>query len=417
MALFSISATCSARSRARVGRSARLKPRTADNSEKTRSSSNPGTPYERLHPGRQPPRLAPASHSIPCSTSDPFPHHQPVPHQVLQVYVQGLGGTHPDTWRGPLLRPLRVLQASTIRSLPFHGPIMHIVNVLSILVAGVCQCLAQPAGHLASFADTDGQTTSSPRIWQERVQIRATKWTRAGPPHPDALNDFQEAAGKPDRDARARRGPAGRAGADVGLVAAPHPHGRVPAMARRDRDGPHGCPTPTVSRRFAITSSPTRPAAARRRLERAGCSCISRRGARVRIPPDVVELSVRDRPRAVATRSTSAWPTRIAGERAALHRPRQRSRRQRARQPGELRRVGRGDCSRRRAGTGNARDLRVEFLAESVYGDEAVSQSREDRPRIFQHTVLRKSDLRPLALARTEWRVRCRTHTPYLSSR
>ncbi len=54
------------------------------------------------------------------------------------------------------------------------------------------------------------------------------------------------------------------------------------------------------------------------------------------------------------------------------------------------------------AGAGTLADLQVEFLAESVGGDDVVSRCAGAGP-VFQHELTRASDGRTLALARTEW--------------
>ena len=54
------------------------------------------------------------------------------------------------------------------------------------------------------------------------------------------------------------------------------------------------------------------------------------------------------------------------------------------------------------AGAGTLADLQVEFLAESVGGDEVVSRCAGSGP-VCRHELTRSSDGRTLALARTEW--------------
>ena len=55
-------------------------------------------------------------------------------------------------------------------------------------------------------------------------------------------------------------------------------------------------------------------------------------------------------------------------------------------------------------GAGTLADLRVEFLAESVGGDEVVSRCAGSG-QVYQHELVRSSDRKRLALVRTEWRV------------
>jgi len=53
-------------------------------------------------------------------------------------------------------------------------------------------------------------------------------------------------------------------------------------------------------------------------------------------------------------------------------------------------------------GAGTLVDLQVEFLAESVAGDEIVSRCA-GAEQVYQHELVRSSDRKTLALVRTEW--------------
>lgn len=54
-------------------------------------------------------------------------------------------------------------------------------------------------------------------------------------------------------------------------------------------------------------------------------------------------------------------------------------------------------------GAGMLVDLQVEFLAESLSGDEVVSRCA-GAGQVYQHELVRSSDHKTLALVRTEWR-------------
>ena len=54
-------------------------------------------------------------------------------------------------------------------------------------------------------------------------------------------------------------------------------------------------------------------------------------------------------------------------------------------------------------GAGTLIDLQVEFLAESLSGDEVISRCSGDG-HVYQHELVRSSDGKTLALVRTEWR-------------
>jgi medium-chain acyl-[acyl-carrier-protein] hydrolase len=53
-------------------------------------------------------------------------------------------------------------------------------------------------------------------------------------------------------------------------------------------------------------------------------------------------------------------------------------------------------------GAGTLIDLQVEFLAESLSGDEVISRCAGEG-QIYQHELVRSSDRKTLALVRTEW--------------
>ncbi len=126
----------------------------------------------------------------------------------------------------------------------------------------------------------------------------------------------------------------------------------------------------------------------------------------IRVPPNVAELPVRDRPRAL----DDAFSDRLRAPDAPEN---------------ECRftvRVSDLDINRHVnlvnyiewsvesvpaeiRNTRTLRDLLVEFHAEGMFGDEAISQSRAEagKPGLFAHAVRRSSDGKILALARTEW--------------
>ncbi len=247
--------------------------------------------------------------------------------------------------------------------------------------------------------------TSSPHIWQERFRVRAYEVDPRGFASIQTLcNYFQEAADNQTQTL----------GLAVDQLAG---QGRTWVLSRlricmeaypRWRDGILMTTWPSDAGRILAFRDYEFADEAGRRLGGASSAWLlldlkTRRP--VRIPPDVVELSVRDRPRAIAHAFDERLraPESPENERRFTVRISDLDVNQHVNLVNYIEWAVETVPAAVREQTMLC-DLQVEFLAESVYGDEAVSRSQELAPRIFQHAILRKSDLRPLALARTQWR-------------